>query len=96
MKIDHKTMLEAFEETNGRGDVLSIPRSELVGLTTLPFELLAPVFYQLFKWFVDGDETPLEEPYANAILERMKEEQRQNALRRKAFLIAQKDKINRR
>ena len=89
MKTDRKTMLEAFEETDGRGDVLSIPREDLVRLKAVPFERFAPIFYQLFKWFVDGDETPLEDPIANAMLEGMKEEQRQNALRRKAFLVAQ-------
>ena len=96
MKIDHKTMLEAFEETDGRGDVLSIPREDLVRLKAVPLERFAPIFYQLFKWFVDGDETPLEDPLANAMLEGMKEEQRENARRRKAFLIAQQDKINKR
>lgn len=89
MKIDHKTMLEAFEETDGRGDVLSIPREDLVRLKAVPFERFAPIFYQLFKWFVDGDETPLEDPIANAMLEGYKEHQRQNALRREAFLVAQ-------
>lgn len=89
MKIDTKTMLEAFEETGGRGDVLSIPREDLVRLKAVPLERFAPIFYQLFKWFVDGDETPLEDPIANAMLEGYKEHQRQNAMRRKAFLVEQ-------
>lgn len=96
MRIDHKTMLEAFEETEGRGDVLSISREDLVRLKAVPFERFAPIFYQLFKWFVDGDETPLEDPVANAMLEGYKEHQRINARRRKAFLIAQQEKINKR
>lgn len=89
MRIDRKTMLEAFEETDGRGDVLSIPREDLVRLKAVPLERFAPIFYQLFKWFVDGDETPLEDPIANAMLEGYKEHQRQNAMRRKAFLVEQ-------
>ena len=95
MKIDHQTMLEAFEETDGRGDVLSIPREYLVLMKAVPYERFAPIFYQFIKWFVDGDDTPLEEPLANAELEGLKEHQRQNALRRRAFLVTQHKKIMR-
>lgn len=91
MKIDTKTMLEAFEETGGRGDVLSIPRKDLVQLATVPFKRFAPIFHQLFKWFVDGDNTPLKDPLANAMLERLKVQQLENARRRKAFLVRQAD-----
>lgn len=92
MRIDRKTMLEAFEETDGRGDVLSIPREYLVRMKAVPYERFAPIFYQLIKWFVDGDKTPLEDPLANAELEGMKEEQRKNALRRRAFLVEQSNR----
>lgn len=91
MRIDRKTMLEAFEETDGRGDVLSIPRKDLVQLATVPFKRFAPIFHQLFKWFVDGDNTPLKDPLANAMLERLKVQQLENARRRKAFLVRQAD-----
>ncbi len=89
MKIDHQTMLEAFEETGGRGDVLSIPREDLLRLKAVPLKRFAPIFHQLIKWFVDGDETPLEDPLANAMLEGFKEHQRVNAKRRLAFLKKQ-------
>ena len=89
MKIDHQTMLEAFEETGGRGDVLSIPREDLLRLKAVPLKRFAPIFNQLIKWFVDGDETPLEDPLANAMLEGFKEHQRVNAKRRLAFLKKQ-------
>lgn len=96
MRTDNKTMLEAFEETGGRGDVLSLPLSYLKRMQAVPFDWFASVLHQLFKWFVSGDETPLEDPIANAELEGLKEEQRKNALRRKAFLVAQSDRIKRR
>ena len=96
MKTNNRTMLDAFNETDGRGDVLSIPREDLVRLKAVPIERFAPIFHQLFKWFVDGDETELEDPIANAMLEGFKEHQRKNAVRRKAFLLSQQDKINQR
>lgn len=89
MKTNNRTMLDAFNETDGRGDVLSIPREDLVRLKAVPLERFAPIFHQLFKWFVDGDETELEDPIANAMLEGFKEHQRKNAVRRKAFLVEQ-------
>ena len=96
MKTNNRTMLDAFNETDGRGDVLSIPREDLVRLKAVPIERFAPIFHQLFKWFVDGDETELEDSIANAMLEGFKEHQRKNAVRRKAFLLSQQDKINQR
>lgn len=89
MNTDSKTMLEAFEETGGRGDVLSLPLAYLKRMQAVPFERFAPIIYQLFKWFVTGDNTPLDDPLANAELEGLKVEQLQNAVRRKAFLVEQ-------
>ena len=93
MRIDHKTMLEAFEETGGRGDVLSLPRKAVASLAKLPMDGLAPMLQQLFRWFLDGDETHLVDPFADAMLEGLKEQQLQNATRRKAYLVAQAERI---
>ena len=92
MKIDTHTMLEAFDETGGRGDALTLSRESLVALAGVPAEVFAPIFHRLFQWFVSGDDTPLADPLANALLEGMKEHQRKNATKRRAYLVAQAEK----
>lgn len=92
MKIDTKTMLEAFEETGGRGDALTLSRESLVALASIPVETFAPIFHRLFQWFINGDETPLTDPLANALLQSMKEHQKKNATKRRAYLVAQAEK----
>lgn len=92
MKIDTKTMLEAFEETGGRGDVLSIPLEKGAALTALPKEMFADILYPLFQWWVNGTCDEPSDARDRMMLEDMKRHQTANAIKRKAFLVAQSEK----
>lgn len=89
-----KTMLEKFNETDGRGDVLSLAREDVARLYALPVEIYAPIVHALFGWFLNGDANTLDDPRDNAMLEGFKEHQLANAWKRKAFLEKQNANAN--
>ena len=85
-------MLERFNATNGRGDVLSFSREDAARLAELPLEIAAPILHALLKWFLTGEDVPLNDPRDRAMLAGFKEHQLGNAARRGKFLNDQKEK----
>lgn len=85
-------MLERFNATDGRGDVLSISREDAARLHELPLEIYGPIFHALLGWFLTGKETHLDDPRDRAMLAGFKEHQLGNAARRGKFLNDQKEK----
>lgn len=89
---DYGSMLERFNATDGRGDVLSFSREDAARLAELPLEIAAPILHALLKWFLTGEEVPLSDPRDRAMLAGFKEHQLGNAARRGKFLNDQKEK----
>lgn len=89
---DYGSMLERFNATDGRGDVLSFSREDAARLAELPLEIAAPILHALLKWFLTGEEVPLNDPRDRAMLAGFKEHQLSNAARRGKFLNDQKEK----
>ena len=89
MKPNYGSMLERFNATDGRGDILSFSLEDAARLAELPLEIVAPLFHALLRWFVSGEDIPLTDPRDRAMLAGFKEHQRANAARRGAFLEGQ-------
>lgn len=89
---DYGGMLERFNATDGRGDVLSFSREDAARLAELPLEIAAPILHALLKWFLTGEDIPLDDPRDRAMLAGFKEHQLGNAARRGKFLNDQKAK----
>ena len=89
---DYGSMLERFNATGGRGDVLSFSREDAARLAELPLEIAAPILHALLKWFLTGEDVQLDDPRDRAMLAGFKEHQLGNAARRGKFLNAQKEK----
>lgn len=85
-------MLERFNATDGRGDVLSFSREDAARLAELPLEIAAPILHALLRWFLTGEEVQLDDPRDRAMLAGFKEHQLGNAARRGKFLNDQKEK----
>lgn len=89
---DYGSMLERFNATGGRGDVLSFSREDAARLAELPLEIAAPILHALLKWFLTGEDVRLDDPRDRAMLAGFKEHQLGNAARRGKFLNDQKEK----
>ena len=89
----YKSELERFDME--RGNVLSVEREMVKGITKLGEEIAGPILFRLYTWFAGnpGDATPeMADPRDNVFLAMLIEHQRKNAARRADFLAKQQEK----
>ena len=95
--MSYKSELERFDME--RGNVLSVEREMVKGITKLGEEIAGPILFRLYTWFAGnpGDATPeMADPRDNVFLAMLIEHQRKNAARRADFLAKQSQNAQKR